>query len=83
MVHPPDLAAPFVEELPRALLHREILVPVEEGDGGGEEAKPVPVRVKKLPGRNDPCYCGSGKKYKKCHYKADHGGAVASKGKEE
>ena len=22
---------------------------------------------KKL-GRNDPCYCGSGKKYKKCHY---------------
>ena len=25
--------------------------------------------VKKLPdlGRNDPCYCGSGKKYKKCH----------------
>jgi preprotein translocase subunit SecA len=19
-------------------------------------------------GRNDPCYCGSGKKYKKCHY---------------
>jgi preprotein translocase subunit SecA len=20
------------------------------------------------PGRNDPCYCGSGKKYKKCHY---------------
>ncbi|MBI4345741.1 MAG: SEC-C domain-containing protein [Elusimicrobia bacterium] len=18
-------------------------------------------------GRNDPCYCGSGKKYKKCH----------------
>lgn len=22
---------------------------------------------KKEPGRNDPCYCGSGKKYKKCH----------------
>lgn len=21
----------------------------------------------KLPGRNDPCYCGSGKKYKNCH----------------
>jgi len=19
-------------------------------------------------GRNDPCFCGSGKKYKKCHY---------------
>lgn len=22
-----------------------------------------------LPGRNDPCFCGSGKKYKKCHMK--------------
>jgi hypothetical protein len=25
----------------------------------------------KRPGRNDPCYCGSGKKYKKCHLKID------------
>ncbi len=24
------------------------------------------VRRDKLPGRNDPCLCGSGKKYKKC-----------------
>ncbi len=24
-----------------------------------------------LPGRNDPCHCGSGKKYKKCHLVAD------------
>jgi hypothetical protein len=23
------------------------------------------------PGRNDPCYCGSGQKYKKCHMKID------------
>jgi preprotein translocase subunit SecA len=26
-----------------------------------------PVRVEKTPGRNEPCYCGSGKKYKMCH----------------
>jgi preprotein translocase subunit SecA len=26
-----------------------------------------PVRVDKTPGRNDPCHCGSGKKYKFCH----------------
>ena len=32
--------------------------------GGG---KPVPVRVERQIGRNDPCWCGSGKKYKKCH----------------
>jgi len=25
------------------------------------------VRVEATPGRNDPCHCGSGKKYKKCH----------------
>ena len=24
------------------------------------------IRVKKKPGRNEPCHCGSGKKYKKC-----------------
>jgi len=26
----------------------------------------VPIRAEKGPGRNDPCPCGSGKKYKKC-----------------
>src|SRR5205807_9945221 len=25
----------------------------------------------RLPGRNDPCHCGSGKKYKKCHEERD------------
>jgi preprotein translocase subunit SecA len=29
----------------------------------------APVRVEKAPGRNDPCPCGSGKKYKQCHGK--------------
>lgn len=24
-----------------------------------------------VPGRNDPCWCGSGRKYKKCHYASD------------
>lgn len=24
-----------------------------------------------LPGRNEPCWCGSGKKYKKCHQHED------------
>ncbi|MDR3378349.1 MAG: SEC-C metal-binding domain-containing protein, partial [Verrucomicrobiae bacterium] len=27
---------------------------------------PEPVRAVRKPGRNDPCPCGSGKKYKKC-----------------
>ena len=29
--------------------------------------KPAPVRAEKRVGRNDPCPCGSGKKYKNCH----------------
>jgi len=29
--------------------------------------KPAPRRVESAPGRNDPCPCGSGKKFKKCH----------------
>jgi len=33
-----------------------------------EEKKAVqPVRVEKKVGRNDPCPCGSGKKFKQCH----------------
>ena len=28
-------------------------------------------------GRNDPCYCGSGKKYKNCHYREDQAAASA------
>ncbi|MBK1712874.1 UPF0149 family protein [Rubrivivax gelatinosus] len=29
--------------------------------------RPETRRVEKTPGRNDPCPCGSGRKYKKCH----------------
>jgi uncharacterized protein len=32
-----------------------------------EEQKPRPARRESEVGRNDPCPCGSGKKYKKCH----------------
>ena len=32
-----------------------------------EQQKHEPVRVQKAPGRNDPCPCGSGKKFKNCH----------------
>jgi preprotein translocase subunit SecA len=34
---------------------------------GQDMVQQQPVRVEKTPGRNDPCYCGSGKKYKLCH----------------
>ena len=34
-----------------------------------EQHRPEPVRVGPKVGRNDPCPCGSGKKYKACHGK--------------
>ena len=45
------------------------------GSGGLDEAPAIdpaaetmqPVRVEQMPGRNEPCYCGSGKKVKLCH----------------
>ena len=36
-----------------------------EANDGKEKVKSAPKRVKKI-GRNDPCPCGSGKKYKQC-----------------
>ncbi|MBQ4388460.1 MAG: SEC-C domain-containing protein, partial [Bacteroidales bacterium] len=35
----------------------------------GEQRSRMPVRVDKQVGRNDPCPCGSGLKYKNCHGK--------------
>ncbi len=32
-----------------------------------EQVKREPIRAEKTAGRNDPCPCGSGKKYKNCH----------------
>jgi len=38
-----------------------------EALAAGQPETAQPVRVEKTPGRNDPCYCGSGKKFKLCH----------------
>jgi preprotein translocase subunit SecA len=32
-----------------------------------ELQKSEPIHADKKPGRNEPCFCGSGKKYKHCH----------------
>ncbi len=32
-----------------------------------EKSRPEPIRVEKKVGRNEPCPCGSGKKFKNCH----------------
>ena len=38
-----------------------------EGDGAAKPKQETVVRAQPKVGRNDPCPCGSGKKYKKCH----------------
>lgn len=46
----------------------------EQSDNMGNqpgEVKKMPVKVGPKVGRNDPCPCGSGKKYKNCHGKDD------------
>lgn len=50
--------------------------PSQVQQGGPAEAeapvkKPEPIRVGEKIGRNDPCPCGSGKKYKQCHGKLE------------
>ena len=54
-------------EMPAAFRDREDILKKTVASHGGEEApkKKQPVRVTKV-GRNDPCPCGSGLKYKKC-----------------
>jgi len=43
---------------------------VEHRGASSEESRPTTVRRDdKKVGRNDPCHCGSGKKFKKCHGK--------------
>jgi preprotein translocase subunit SecA len=44
---------------------------VSGGEGGGEAPRKQPVRRADKVGRNDPCPCGSGKKYKNCCLKTE------------
>ncbi len=62
--------ARFTQEQPKA--KKEKLVETREDAAlseNGEKPKPKaqPIRVEQKIGRNDPCPCGSGKKYKNCH----------------
>ncbi len=57
---------------------RPVQQPMQLGRGDGSTPqrgqRPRPVRSTKI-GRNDPCPCGSGKKYKKCCLKKEHASA--------
>jgi preprotein translocase subunit SecA len=63
------------EELAKARLrHDETSATAQsQGEGEGDEARQSTpetfVRQERKVGRNEPCPCGSGKKYKQCHGK--------------
>ena len=74
-----DFVAAIAHDVVYSIYHAQIVsrptIPVQRiearhGDDGGQ---PQPARSSKTLERNDPCWCGSGKKYKKCHLNADLG----------
>jgi len=65
----PRMVSTSADELEEAFLRRKRRELEQARMAGGGEAQPVQqvVRGQEKVGRNDPCPCGSGKKYKKCH----------------
>jgi len=67
-----EMVASIQEEVVRYLYHVKLVVPEERRprklieNRYQEEAPRQPFRREQKIGRNDPCPCGSGKKYKKC-----------------
>jgi preprotein translocase subunit SecA len=66
---PPRMVSTSADELEEAFMRRKRRELEQARMAGGGEAPQVQqvVRGENKVGRNDPCPCGSGKKYKKCH----------------
>jgi preprotein translocase subunit SecA len=65
----PRMVSTSADELEEAFMRRKRRELEQARMAGGGEAQTVQqvVRGQEKVGRNDPCPCGSGKKYKKCH----------------
>jgi len=71
-----NMLASISAEISSFLLNAEVRQNIEREEvknirtnDGKEGVKSKPKKVEKKVGRNDPCPCGSGKKYKQCHGK--------------
>ncbi len=66
---PPRMVSTSADELEEAFMRRKRRELEQARMAGGGDAPQVQqvVRGQEKVGRNDPCPCGSGKKYKKCH----------------
>jgi preprotein translocase subunit SecA len=62
---PPQRLPAFAREMERKQERQQKELQYQTGPAQAETPKPVRAGAKV--GRNDPCPCGSGKKYKKCH----------------
>ncbi len=79
-----DLVAAIQSDIVHQIYHVELMkepapVPAFRGRmvahrGNGAAQPSTPVRSQPTLGRNDPCWCGSGKKYKHCHMRQDLAG---------
>ncbi len=80
-----DLVDALSRDIAYTIFHMQLMTrpptpPVRQiqtnrGDGGSQPAR---ATSKQQLGRNDPCWCGSGKKYKQCHMREDQGRAPAT-----
>ncbi len=66
---PPRMVSTSADELEEAFMRRKRRELEQARMAGGGDAPQVQqvIRGQEKVGRNDPCPCGSGKKYKKCH----------------
>jgi preprotein translocase subunit SecA len=66
---PPRLVATSADDLEEAFMRRKRRELEQARMAGAGDVQPVQqvVRGQEKVGRNDPCPCGSGKKFKKCH----------------
>ncbi len=71
------IAAQILELIPRIAVETTPTTPAPSpiqaqmtlagGSAHTTDVRPASSHQDETPGRNDPCFCGSGKKYKKCH----------------
>ena len=64
-----DVSAPRQAQAPRRTDMSQMRTQHDNLSTNGEQKSNTPVKVDKRVGRNDPCPCGSGLKYKNCHGK--------------
>ena len=72
--------APAPEQMPKHTSTNQPESEVSEGNksmktirkmstnSGSDKSRKVSTKEETKLGRNDPCWCGSGKKFKKCHF---------------